>query len=81
MQGRRVAGDWPSAGSCNGPHDGGWVDLRAPGGRLLARYDPGRGLLEVRRSGDAVIFDLRAPDLASPKMAGSAGGGCSEDDS
>ena len=65
-----------------GDGDGsGWVDLRAPGGRLLARYDPGRGLLEVRRSGDAVIFDLRAPDLASPKMAGSAGGGCSEDDS
>lgn len=58
-----------------------WVDLRAPGGRLLARYDPGRGLLEVRRSGDVVMFDLRSVDPASPKPAVAAVTGCFEDDS
>lgn len=42
-----------------GEADGHWVDLRAPGsGRLLARYDPGRRLLEIRRGGEAVLFDL-----------------------
>lgn len=40
---------------------GGWIDLRAPGGRLLARYDPARQLLEFRRGRDAWIVDLRRP--------------------
>lgn len=40
--------------------DDGWIDLRAPGsGRLLARYDPGRRLLEIRRGDDVVLFDLQ----------------------
>lgn len=45
----------------------GWVDLRAPGsGRLLARYDPGRRLLEIRRGDEAVLFDLER-DPAPPE--------------
>ena len=54
-----------------GDGDGsGWVDLRAPGGRLLARYDPSRSLLEFRRGSDRWLFDLRElPDPASPKTA------------
>lgn len=45
----------------------GWVDLRAPGGRLLARYDPERSLLEFRRGHDEWLIDLR--QLVSPEAA------------
>ena len=52
----------------------GWVDLRAPGGRLLARYDPSRSLLEFRRGADRWLFDLQELlDPASPKTAVPAG--------
>lgn len=37
------------------PH---YVDLRSPDGRLLARYDPTRGILEIAQRGTKYYFDL-----------------------
>lgn len=45
-----------------------WIDLRAPSGRLLGRYNPVRSLLEIRRGDEAVLFDLQR-DPASPEPA------------
>ena len=37
------------------PH---YVELRYPDGKLAARYDPVRGILELRQRGATVYFDL-----------------------
>ncbi len=67
MAGSPSASVRPSAhAEVSGSGDG-WIDLRAPGGRLLARYDPGRALLEFRRGGDEWLFDLR--QLPAPETA------------
>ncbi len=36
----------------------GWIDLRSGSGRLLARLDTARGLLEVVRNGERTVIDL-----------------------
>lgn len=36
-----------------------FVELRDVNGRLLARYDPERRLLEIRRQHRVVLFDLQ----------------------
>lgn len=36
-----------------------WVCLKSPQGKLLARFDPTRGILEfVQRGGEPLLFDL-----------------------
>lgn len=35
-----------------------YVDLRYPDGKLAAKYDPARGILEVQRNGTKFYFDL-----------------------
>jgi hypothetical protein len=35
-----------------------YVDLRFPDGKIAARYDPVRGILEMRHKGAMVYFDL-----------------------
>ena len=35
-----------------------YIELRYPDGKLAARYDPGRGLLEMQKAGVKVLFDL-----------------------
>lgn len=37
------------------PH---WVDLRLPNNKLAARYDPLRGVLELRINGQKCWFDF-----------------------
>ncbi len=37
------------------PH---YIDLRTPTGKLLARYDPARGILEMAERGTRYYFDL-----------------------
>lgn len=39
-------------------HQSQYQDLRWPDGRLAARYDPARGMLEVQHRGDKCYFDL-----------------------
>lgn len=37
-----------------------WIDLREPGtDKLLARFEPGRELLEIQRRGVKTVIDLR----------------------
>lgn len=38
---------------------GDWVELRDERGKLCARLEVGRALLEVRRNERTVVFDLR----------------------
>jgi hypothetical protein len=35
-----------------------YTDLRLPDGTLVGRYDPARGVLEVRKKGATHYFDL-----------------------
>jgi hypothetical protein len=51
-----------------------WIDLRDAGGRLLARYDPARRLLEIQRRGVKTLIDLTAyePAYEPPSSAPSA---------
>jgi hypothetical protein len=35
-----------------------YVDLRYPDGKIAARYDTARGILEMRHRGATVYFDL-----------------------
>ena len=35
-----------------------WVELRMPSGKLVGKYDPHRGLLQVRVRGEVQTFDL-----------------------
>lgn len=35
-----------------------YVELRFPDGKLAARYDPRRGILEIRNRGATIYFDL-----------------------
>lgn len=35
-----------------------YIDLRTPAGKLLARYDPARGVLELAERGARYYFDL-----------------------
>jgi hypothetical protein len=35
-----------------------YVDLRFPDGKLAARYDPARNILEIRKGGTTIYFDL-----------------------
>ncbi len=37
---------------------GGWIELRDGTGRLQARYDPARNLLEIQRRGVKTLYDL-----------------------
>jgi len=37
-----------------------WVCLRSSNGKLLARFDSARGLLEIRAHGETQLFDLVA---------------------
>ena len=38
-----------------------WVELRMPhSGRLVAKFDPRRGVLEVRHRGEEATFDVVA---------------------
>ena len=41
-----------------------YLELRFPDGKLAGRYDPVRGILEIRRNGVNVYFDLAV--LAMP---------------
>lgn len=37
-----------------------WVEIREPGtNKLLLRYDPERGIIEIRRRGRITLIDLR----------------------
>ena len=37
-----------------------WVEIRAPStGKLLFKYDPERGIIEIQRRGEKHIIDLR----------------------
>lgn len=35
-----------------------YIDLRTPTGKLIARYDPARGILEIAERGAKYYFDL-----------------------
>lgn len=35
-----------------------WVNLETPGGKLVARFDARRGILEVVERGEKFVFDL-----------------------
>lgn len=43
-----------------------WIDLRSPQGKLLGRFDIQRGLLEIKRRGQAHRFDLSALSSNAP---------------
>lgn len=47
-----------------------WIPLRDAGGKLLARYDPTRGLLEIQRRGIKTTFDLNQHESALSARAG-----------
>lgn len=42
-----------------------YVDLRYPDGKIAARYDSARGILEMRRGGVNVYFDLTLCTVAA----------------
>ena len=42
-----------------------YVDLRFPDGKIAARYDAQRGILEMRRGGVNVYFDLTLCTVAA----------------
>lgn len=35
-----------------------WVNLETPGGKLVARFDARRGILEIVERGEKFVFDL-----------------------
>ena len=57
-----------------------WVPLREPGtGKLLARYDPERDIIEFQRRGIKTVVDLRqVKESASERQARHLDGGGTE---
>ena len=45
-----------------------YVDLRFPDGKIAARYDTTRGILEMRHRGATVYFDLTLCTVAAVEV-------------
>ena len=47
-----------------------WVDIREPHtGKLLMRYSPRRGLIEIQRRGVKTLVDLHQYEMVEPSRA------------